>query len=78
MEGGVDCRACGDVIPAGRLKAVPGTKTCVECSTTSAYASRIVSYGTNADNAQQEVEIIKDPSIAEQIKKLEKQTLDKI
>jgi len=83
MEGGlassgVCCVRCGDDIPMGRIKAVPNTKVCVQCSTTSAYSGRIVSYGTNADNAQQEFEIIKDPKIAQQLKELEKQTLEKI
>ncbi len=27
------CVACGAVIPSGRLKALPGTKVCVNCST---------------------------------------------
>jgi len=28
------CVKCGDIIPEGRLKALPGTKTCVNCSGT--------------------------------------------
>ena len=27
-----NCVKCGDVIPEGRLKALPGAKTCVSCS----------------------------------------------
>lgn len=27
-----NCIKCGDVIPEGRLKAIPGAKTCVNCS----------------------------------------------
>jgi hypothetical protein len=26
------CIKCGEIIPEGRLKALPGTKTCVNCS----------------------------------------------
>jgi hypothetical protein len=26
------CVKCGDTIPEGRLKAIPGAKTCVNCS----------------------------------------------
>jgi hypothetical protein len=26
------CIKCGEMIPEGRLKAIPGTKTCVNCS----------------------------------------------
>jgi hypothetical protein len=28
----MNCVKCGDEIPAGRLKALPGAKTCVSCS----------------------------------------------
>ena len=28
----MNCIKCGDVIPEGRLKALPTTKTCVNCS----------------------------------------------
>lgn len=27
-----NCIKCGDVIPEGRIKAIPGAKTCVNCS----------------------------------------------
>jgi hypothetical protein len=26
------CIKCGEIVPEGRLKALPGTKTCVNCS----------------------------------------------
>lgn len=26
------CIKCGEIVPEGRLKAIPGTKTCVNCS----------------------------------------------
>lgn len=28
----MNCTKCGEVIPEGRLKALPGAKTCVACS----------------------------------------------
>jgi hypothetical protein len=28
----MNCIKCGDIIPEGRLKALPGAKTCVNCS----------------------------------------------
>lgn len=28
-----DCEECGDPIGAGRLKALPNTKICIECAT---------------------------------------------
>jgi len=28
----MNCTKCGEVIPEGRLKALPGAKTCVNCS----------------------------------------------
>jgi len=30
----MNCVKCGEIIPEGRLKALPGTKTCVNCSGT--------------------------------------------
>tara|TARA_R110001599_G_scaffold316076_1_gene525135 strand:+ start:80 stop:340 length:261 start_codon:yes stop_codon:yes gene_type:complete len=31
----MDCRKCGNEIPPKRLEIIPGTKTCVNCSTES-------------------------------------------
>ena len=30
----MNCKVCGTKIPAGRIKAIPGTKTCVNHSST--------------------------------------------
>lgn len=30
----MNCHKCGQVIPAGRLEALPNTKTCTPCSST--------------------------------------------
>ena len=34
----MDCRICGEEIHPKRLEILPGTKTCVSCSTTARYA----------------------------------------
>lgn len=30
-DGGIDCQACGDLIPEARRRAVPGCPMCVHC-----------------------------------------------
>ena len=30
-EGAEHCEDCGELIPAGRRRALPGTRTCVQC-----------------------------------------------
>lgn len=37
------CAVCHDEIPEGRLKAVPGTRTCVQHSTATKFAANVVS-----------------------------------
>ena len=66
------CTVCNLIIPEGRLKALPNARTCVEHSTASPYGMRTVAYGTNADNAQQEFEIIRDAELARKIHEYEK------
>ena len=58
------CIVCNTDIPEGRVKILPHTKTCVNHSTTSAYEVRSINTGTSADNAEQTLEIIKDPELA--------------
>ena len=67
------CIECNELIPEGRVKILPHTRTCVEHSTTDAYHSRIVSSGTNADNAQQDVMIVRDPAITKKLMEYDKQ-----
>ena len=69
------CVVCDTMIPEGRVKALPNTRTCVEHSTATPYGMRTVAYGTNADNAQQEFEIIHD---AELVRKIEEYSKIKI
>jgi len=62
------CTKCQELIPEGRLKALPETRTCTECSTTSAwYLRNIVSGKTE----YMETEIIKDPKSAEVLRKMD-------
>ena len=55
------CITCKELIPEGRVKALPETKTCTECSTTNAWYVRNVLAG-KTDYMQ--AEIIKDPEQA--------------
>ena len=58
------CIVCNEDIPQGRVKILPHTKTCVNPSTTSAYQVRSINTGKSADDAEQEIVIIKDPDLA--------------
>jgi hypothetical protein len=57
------CIVCSIEIPEGRLKILPHARTCVNHSTTSAYSIRPVHSGTSADDAMQDIEIIRDPEL---------------
>ena len=62
------CIKCKEPIHEMRLKALPETKTCVKCSTTSAwYLRNIVSGKTE----YMETEIIKDPKAAEVLREMD-------
>ena len=62
------CTKCNTKINPLSLKAVPGTKTCVNCSTTEAwYVRNIISGKTE----YAETEIIKDSSAASTIRKMD-------
>ena len=64
----MNCCKCNEVINPLRLKALPDTKTCVKCSTTSAwYVRNIISGKTE----YAETEIIKDSSDASTIRKMD-------
>ena len=63
------CIKCKEDINPLRVKALPGTKTCVNCSTTSRwYVRNIISGKTEYAGA----EVIKDPIAAESIKNMGK------
>ncbi len=64
------CVVCNVLIPEGRLKILPHTRTCVNHSTTSAYAARPIHTGTSADDAMQDIAIIKDPAAAAEYDRL--------
>lgn len=70
------CIVCDVVIPEARVKILPNTRTCVEHSTATPYGMRTVAYGTNADNAQQEFEIIRDAELARKIEEYSKIKID--
>lgn len=68
------CTVCGIEIPEGRLKAVPGTKTCVNHSTATKFAANIVSYGNaEAGELTSEIEVIRDTKAAEKLNQYSKQ-----
>lgn len=66
------CIVCSNVIPEGRVKALPNVRTCVEHSTATPYGMRTVAYGTTADDAQQEFEIIRDAALVRKIEEYSK------
>ena len=62
------CTKCHEDIQPGRLKALPNAKTCVKCSTTSAWYVRNVVAGKTE---YMETEIIKDPKAAEVLREMD-------
>jgi len=65
------CCKCFEEINPLRLKALPGTRTCVKCSTTSAWYVRNVISGKTT---YCETEIIKDPESAIEIAAMDRRT----
>tara|TARA_B100002019_G_scaffold169096_1_gene146197 strand:+ start:1547 stop:1783 length:237 start_codon:yes stop_codon:yes gene_type:complete len=65
------CSKCSDEINPLRIKALPGTTTCVRCSDTSRWYVRNVISGKTT---YCETEIIKDASAAESIRKMDQRT----
>lgn len=63
------CVKCNIVIPPKRLEILPGTKTCVNCSTTGAYSGRPVLHG-KGDHTFVELAIM-TPEQAKRIEELE-------
>ena len=51
------CVKCGNDIPAGRLEALPNTTTCVACSSVTAKAGRMVTYGVG-EEIHTEIEVL--------------------
>ena len=67
----MECNICFNEINPLRLKALPDTKTCVECSSTSRwYVRNIISGKTE----YAETEVIKDPNVAEEIAAMDVRT----
>jgi len=65
----MSCIKCGNEIPQGRLEAIPGTKTCVNCSSTSKWYVRSIVTGKTTYS---ETEIIKDESVAEGLRQMDR------
>jgi len=65
------CSKCTEEINPLRLKALPGTNTCVKCSSTSRWYVRNVISGKTT---YCETEVIKDASAAENIRKMDQRT----
>jgi len=62
------CRRCLELIPEARLKALPGTKECVECSSVEMNVVRTVITGKTTYS---EVEVIKNDDTKKYLKRLE-------
>jgi len=65
----MNCIKCNNSIPEGRLQALPGTKTCVNCSTTEKWYVRNVITGKTT---YCETEIIKDQSTAKNLREMDR------
>ena len=67
----MNCIKCQEKIPPQRLEIIPGTKTCVNCSSTSKwYVRNIISGKTTYC----ETEVIKDPESARTIAAMDRRT----
>jgi hypothetical protein len=71
------CIHCQIEINPLRLKALPGTKTCVECSTTGAKKGIIVTLGEK-DHTCNEVMFLEDDQYERYLKSQKKARFDKI
>jgi len=76
MTNDVKCIHCREIINPLRIKALPGTKTCVNCSTTGAKRGVTTMFG-NKDHTWTDV-IFMDPDIYEKYEKISKKHLDLI
>jgi hypothetical protein len=76
MNESIPCIHCREAINPLRLKALPGTKTCVNCSTTGAKRGVTTMFG-NKDHTWTDV-IFMDPDIYEKYEKISKKHLDLI
>ena len=65
----MECVKCKEDIPVGRLKALPGTKVCVNCSDTQRWYLRNIISGKTTYS---EAEIIKDPELAVKMRKMDR------
>jgi len=63
----VNCISCDVVIPEARLKAVPGTKECVNCSTEDKVGVQVIISGKNTYS---EVEVIKNKETQKDIERI--------
>lgn len=71
------CIHCQEEINPLRLKALPGTKTCVNCSTTGAKKGVIVTLGEK-DHTCNEIMFLEDDQYEKYLKSQKKARFDKI
>lgn len=64
----MNCKICTNLIPEGRLKAMPGVETCVNCSNISKYKGFTVVMHKTGNFTQ----VIKDPKLFEEIRELDR------
>ena len=65
----MNCIKCNEEINPLRLKALPGTKTCVSCSDTDRWYVRNVITGKDTYS---ETEVIKDPQLAQEMYQMDR------
>ena len=63
------CTKCKETIQIARIKALPNTRTCVKCSSVGKWYTRAVITGKTTYS---EIEVIKDPEAAKEMKKIDK------
>lgn len=69
-----NCCICNQPIPEGRLKAIPGTMTCVQHSNVSRYSVNVVSSGDpEKGELNQEFEVIRNPKAIAELENYRKQ-----
>ena len=73
----MDCIHCQQEINPLRIKALPGTKTCVECSTTGPKRGVVATFGEK-DHTWNDVVFLDDEQFEKYLKNQKKSKFDKI
>lgn len=72
----MQCTICDKEIPVLRLKALPGTRTCVNCSDVSPKRGRVVTFG-EGDHTYNELEVMDGATYREVVSLEQREFYDK-